>query len=166
MLTALDIGCGSGQSTVALSQHFKEVIGADVSEAQLAQTPQGLPGAVSFRVSSAEDLSFQASGSVDLVTVASAIHWIDLDQFYPEVERVLRPGGVLAVYGYSLTVLDSDEGTELTTQVGVLFIICLQVKIRVLHFFFCIAFFACLFQQHSLFFIAVSLSLSLSHASN
>ncbi|KAH9329967.1 hypothetical protein KI387_002075, partial [Taxus chinensis] len=41
-------------------------------------------------------------GSVDLVTVAMAVHWFDLDTFYSQVKRILRkPGGVIAVWGYS-----------------------------------------------------------------
>lgn len=37
---------------------------------------------------------------MDLVTVASAIHWFDLDSFYDEVRRAVRPGGVLAAWSY------------------------------------------------------------------
>ena len=117
MKTALDIGCGSGQSTLALSKHFTSVVGADVSEAQIAQAPKDISG-VSFCVSSAEDLSFQTSQSVDLITVAQAIHWINLDLFYPEVERVLKPHGVLAIYGYGNVKLDSQAASKLVTEVS------------------------------------------------
>jgi SAM-dependent methyltransferase len=37
---------------------------------------------------------------VDLVAVAQALHWFDLDSFYGEVQRVLKPSGVLAVWTY------------------------------------------------------------------
>ncbi len=40
--------------------------------------------------------------TVDLVTVAQALHWFDLASFYPEVRRVSRPGGILAVWCYEL----------------------------------------------------------------
>ena len=40
--------------------------------------------------------------SVDLVTVAQALHWLDLDAFYAEVRRVARPGGVIAAWCYQL----------------------------------------------------------------
>ncbi|KAJ6991041.1 methyltransferase, partial [Populus alba x Populus x berolinensis] len=40
--------------------------------------------------------------SVDIITVASAVHWFDLEKFYPIVKRVLRkPGGIFAVWCYS-----------------------------------------------------------------
>jgi SAM-dependent methyltransferase len=46
----------------------------------------------------------EASGlpddSVDLTVAAAALHWFDLERFYAEVERVLRPGGVLAAWTY------------------------------------------------------------------
>ena len=38
--------------------------------------------------------------SVDLVTVASAFHWLDFPRFFDEVRRVARPNGILAVWGY------------------------------------------------------------------
>ncbi|KAG0694501.1 putative methyltransferase [Chionoecetes opilio] len=46
-------------------------------------------------------MSFEA-GTVDLVTCCAAVHWFDFDTFYKEVDRVLRPGGVLACYSYML----------------------------------------------------------------
>jgi len=104
---ALDVGCGPGQGTLPLCQHFESVIGMDTSEAQIKQAKlkvgQGQMGEgnVTFRVGDAEDLSFLADNSVDLITVATAIHWFDVERFCAECHRVLRPGGVLAAYCYS-----------------------------------------------------------------
>lgn len=119
--TALDIGCGTGQSTFNMRNHFKTVIGTDISEAQINQARTTLSERygtdekmMSFRVSPAEDLSFQPDSSVDLVTVAQAIHWIDIEKFYPEVKRVLRPHGVLALYGYGIAYLDDETASNLT----------------------------------------------------
>jgi SAM-dependent methyltransferase len=36
------------------------------------------------------------SGSIDLIVVAQALHWFDLQRFYKEVRRVLKNNGVLA----------------------------------------------------------------------
>jgi hypothetical protein len=55
------------------------------------------------------------SASVDLVTVAQALHWLDLDEFYPEVDRVLASAGVLAVWTYGRNRLD-DDGLDRTLQ--------------------------------------------------
>ena len=42
-----------------------------------------------------------------MITVAQAIHWFDLDAFFSEIKRVLKPGGLLAVWGYGLLRIDS-----------------------------------------------------------
>jgi len=40
------------------------------------------------------------SASVDLITVAQALHWFDIDRFFAEAVRVLKPGGVLSYWCY------------------------------------------------------------------
>ena len=47
--------------------------------------------------------------SVDLVTVAQALHWLDTDAFFAEAQRVIAPGGAVAVWGYGDPVLDTPE---------------------------------------------------------
>jgi SAM-dependent methyltransferase len=96
---AWDAGTGNGQAAVALAAHFERVIATEPSTAQLAQaTPH--PGVVYHQ--SAEVAPMLADGSVDLVTVAQAVHWFDRPKFYAEVRRVLRPGGVIALWTYGL----------------------------------------------------------------
>jgi SAM-dependent methyltransferase len=73
------------------------VIATDASEAQLRNATQ-VPN-VEFRVAKAESSGLE-SGSVDLVTVAQALHWFELDEFYTEVRRVTVPGGVIAAWSY------------------------------------------------------------------
>ncbi|MCC6272615.1 MAG: class I SAM-dependent methyltransferase [Deltaproteobacteria bacterium] len=96
---AWDCATGSGQAAVGLAEYFERVIATDASEAQLTQA-EPHPG-VEYRAESAE-ASGLAAASVDLVTVAQALHWFDLENFYAEVRRVARPGGVLAVWTYAL----------------------------------------------------------------
>jgi SAM-dependent methyltransferase len=50
------------------------------------------------------------------VTVAQALHWLDLAPFYQEVERVLTPGGVLAVWTYGLLHLDDGSVDPILEQ--------------------------------------------------
>jgi SAM-dependent methyltransferase len=95
---ALDVGCGNGQATVSLAEHFKRVIGTDPSANQIAQAE---PRAnIEYRVEPAEQSSL-AHASVSLVSVAQALHWFDHPRFYVEVKRVLKPGGVFAAWTYS-----------------------------------------------------------------
>ena len=96
---AWDAGTGNGQAAVGLARHFARVVATDASAAQIAAaTPHP---AVEYRVAEAREIDL-GPGSVDLVTVAQAAHWLDLPGFYATVERVLRPGGVLALWCYNL----------------------------------------------------------------
>lgn len=103
---AWDCATGNGQAAAGLSPFFREVVATDASSAQIAAASG--PGNVCFSVAAAES-SGLAAASVDLVLVAQAAHWFDLPAFYAEVERVLRPGGVLALLTYS-GVRTTDEG--------------------------------------------------------
>lgn len=58
-------------------------------------------------MAAAED-SGQANDSIDLITVAQALHWFDVERFFAEVCRVLRPGGVLAIWSYERTSLPAE----------------------------------------------------------
>lgn len=94
-----DCACGSGQASVALAGHFESVIATDASAQQVAAAPPH--NRVTYRVAKAEDSGIDA-GSVDLVAVAQALHWFDLDSFYAEVNRVLVPSGVMAAWTYGV----------------------------------------------------------------
>lgn len=98
-----DAGCGNGQASCALATHFEAVIATDPSAAQIeAATPHAR---VTYRAEPAESPSLDAD-SVDLITVAQAYHWLDHDRFAAAADRVLRPGGLLAVWCYGLCRVD------------------------------------------------------------
>ena len=100
---AWDCAAGNGQATLELARRFDQVLATDASAAQIAQAP---PHArVTYRAASAES-SGLADASADLVTVAQAMHWLDLDPFYAEVRRVLVADGILAVWCYGLLFVD------------------------------------------------------------
>lgn len=107
---AWDCACGSGQATIDLAAHFDRVVATDMSRAQIesASTHSPISGRISWRVATAEASGLDAA-SVDLVTVAQALHWLDVERFYDEVRRVLRPGGALAVWTYGIAHLDDPE---------------------------------------------------------
>ncbi len=102
---AWDCATGTGQAARGLSPFFDRVVATDGSEKQITHATG--PNNVDFRVATAEQ-SGLASSSVDLITVAQALHWFDREAFYQEVRRVLKPGGILAVWTYNLLCLEGE----------------------------------------------------------
>jgi SAM-dependent methyltransferase len=95
---ALDCATGNGQAAVALAEFFRAVIGIDASAAQIESAQPN--ERVEYRVAPAEASGLEAD-LCDVITVAQALHWFDLEAFYAEARRVLKPGGVLAVWAYN-----------------------------------------------------------------
>ena len=96
---AWDCGTGNGQAATGLAQHFERVYATDASADQIARAYSHPK--VEYHVEGADNVALE-SGGVDLVTVAQAVHWFDLDKFHAEVKRVLKPNGILAVWTYGL----------------------------------------------------------------
>lgn len=102
---AWDCAAGSGQASRDLAAHFERVIATDASAAQIAAAvrhPQ-----VEYRIAPAEASGLPAA-AVDLIAVAQALHWFDLDRFYIEARRVLKPGGVLAAWSYGVLAVAGE----------------------------------------------------------
>lgn len=96
---AWDCATGTGQAAVALSNYFSNVVATDASSEQINNAV--LATNIDYQVGRAEQSDFEEC-SVDLITVAQSIHWFDLKAFYTEVNRVLKPNGVLAIWTYNL----------------------------------------------------------------
>ena len=110
---ALDLACGAGQSTFELSSHYQRTVGADISKAQLERAREkatilGKSGEVEFVEAAASQLPFP-DASVDLLTCAMAWHWLDPNTVFPEIERVLKSPGALAVYSYMIPTIRHDQ---------------------------------------------------------
>ncbi len=106
---AWDCATGSGQAAIGLAEFFESVIATDASEQQLKNAK--LHPKVKYKLSKAEETDFPAE-YFDLITVAQALHWLDISKFFKEVKRVLKPGGIIAVSLYSLVESD-DEINEI-----------------------------------------------------
>lgn len=120
--TAVDVACGSGQSSFFLTRLFRKVLGVDISRAQVenaqkkcqeAKIPEGKM--VEFKVGTSDSLPM-ATSSVDLVTCAQAWHWLKPETFYKEAARVLKPRGTLAVYGYGNVELSDRKCNRLVSD--------------------------------------------------
>lgn len=108
---AWDCATGNGQAAIGLATRFAHVIATDASEAQLAHA-EPHPRIV-YRQATAEASGLD-SGSADIITVAQALHWLDVAAFFDEVRRVLAPAGVLAVWSYAVPritpAIDAEVG--------------------------------------------------------
>ncbi|KAL1206845.1 hypothetical protein V5N11_001864 [Cardamine amara subsp. amara] len=103
---AWDVGAGSGQASRSLAGIYKKVIATDTSSKQLefaAKLPNVRYELTPPVMSSSEIEQLVApESSVDLVTVAQALHWFDLTSFYSNVKHVLKkPNGVIAAWCYT-----------------------------------------------------------------
>ncbi|CDP09514.1 unnamed protein product [Coffea canephora] len=114
-----DAGTGSGQAATSLARIYKNVVATDTSPTQLEHAVK-LPNikyhCTSPKMSIAElKQSIAAESSVDLVTIATAIHWFDLPSFYQQVKCVLKkPNGVIAAWSYTLPRINKNLDTLLT----------------------------------------------------
>jgi SAM-dependent methyltransferase len=91
----LELGSGTGKLTTALVGLGHDVVATDPSERMIAHLRSSVRAAHCL-LARAEDIPLPSS-QVDVVVSAQAFHWFDLDRALPEIARVLRPGGVLAV---------------------------------------------------------------------
>ncbi|GFQ03677.1 putative methyltransferase ddb_g0268948 [Phtheirospermum japonicum] len=116
---AWDVGTGNGQAAVGVAAHYEQVIGTDISESQLKYAishPRVRYLHTQQESMSDDELVTLIGGddSVDLITVAQAVHWFDLPRFYTIANRLLRkPGGLIAVWGYKqVTVTPTFDETQ------------------------------------------------------
>jgi len=109
-----DVGTGSGQAAASLVNRFSRVYATDIDAAQIAQAVK-LSNA-EFRQAPAER-SGLSDGSVDAVTVATALHWFDFERFWVEVARVARPGALFCAWTYYRAETDADIASHLVDPV-------------------------------------------------
>ena len=109
----LDVGCGTGLSTIALKELANNVVGIDGSAEMIAVANQHDEAQITYRHAPAEKLPFDKE-AFDLITVCGAINWIDRTQFFPEAKRVLKERGWVILYDNFIT--DQMVGCEAYTQ--------------------------------------------------
>jgi len=96
---AWDCATGSGQAAINLADLFLKVWATDASVNQIESAIE--KSGITYKVAQAEDSELE-DATVDLVTVAQALHWFDIEAFSAEVSRVLKKDGILAVWTYNL----------------------------------------------------------------
>lgn len=94
---AWDCATGNGQAAVILAGYFKQVIASDASAKQIENAEKR--SNVSYEVFPAEKTTLD-SGSIDLITIAQALHWFNFGEFYNEAKRVMKENAVIAAWTY------------------------------------------------------------------
>ncbi|WP_221031096.1 class I SAM-dependent methyltransferase [Actomonas aquatica] len=96
---AWDCATGTGQAALSLAEHFAHVFASDVG---IGMIEHAVPHPrISYHLAPAEEPPPSIT-DLDLITVAQALHWFDRDTFFAACEQRLRPGGILAYWGYLL----------------------------------------------------------------
>jgi len=97
--TVVDIGCGTGLSTLVWRGTAQRIIGVEPSEDMLAAAAanaHGAPGVEFVRAFS--DNTGLESGVADIITCSQSFHWMEPASTLREVRRLLKPGGLFAAY--------------------------------------------------------------------
>ncbi|KAM3113267.1 class I SAM-dependent methyltransferase [Phormidesmis sp. 146-33] len=93
--SVLDVGCGTGLSTIALQEIAQNITGIDISAEMIALAPR--ENNLQYFVASAEELPFEEN-KFDLITLSQVFHWLDRNRFFVEANRVLHANGWLIAY--------------------------------------------------------------------
>jgi len=89
--TALDVGCGAGEHTTVLAEHYDEVLGIDISASMLALAP------AHERVAYEQRDLFDVTGEFDLVLTVNTLHHVDVAAALRQLRTLVAPGGMLVV---------------------------------------------------------------------
>ncbi len=108
LIHALDVGCGTGLSTVALTEIATHVLGMDISAEMMTLAPRD--ARLTYVVAPAEQMPPRAE-AFDVLTVSSAFHWLQCDAFLGEARRVLRSQGWLVIYDNYFSAHMLDDAT-------------------------------------------------------
>lgn len=105
----VDLAAGSGTLTRALTRTFADVVAIEPDDDMRAVLARQLPD-VELLVGTAEQIPLP-DASADAVFVGDAFHWFDGPTAVAELDRVLRPGGGVALL-WNLWWNDGADGTS------------------------------------------------------
>ena len=97
--TGLDIGCGTGYSSIALTYYCKEVVGIEPSQAMLAQSishPR-----IKYLQNNDRNLPFE-SAHFDIITFAGSLYYAKSQELLDQLIRVIKPSGIILIYDFEI----------------------------------------------------------------
>ncbi|CAI2374937.1 unnamed protein product [Moneuplotes crassus] len=127
--TVLDVGCGTGILSIPLSKKFERVYGIDISQSQIDKAIEKSEEFknISYHYQNSHDIgSFveetMEGKSIDMVTIAQTLHWLDHDLIFKLYKKYLSEGGAFAIFSYAMcsvmnqklaeTISEEASGTE------------------------------------------------------
>ena len=111
----LDIGCGTGLSCQALSRYCNHVIGIDPSLAMLSRA-RTQPG-ISYLNADGQRLPLSGN-SIDVVTMAGSLNYLDRKLLIAELTRVCRSGAEIAIYDFEIDLSHFESGFAVDTSIN------------------------------------------------
>ena len=105
-----DCACGNGQVAIDMVDHFNQIYATDINRNQLDNAFKHPK--INYSLQKAEKTDFP-NHFFDLICVAQALHWFDMEAFFNETDRVLKKGGILAVFAYGFFHTNSETDTLL-----------------------------------------------------
>ncbi len=111
--TVLDLAAGTGKLTRLLAAAGADTVAVEPVAGMVGELVRAVP--LALPLSGAAEALPLAAGSVDAVTVAQAFHWFQTDVVFPELHRVLRPGG-----GIGLIWNDADTSVDWVAKLSAL----------------------------------------------
>lgn len=108
---AWDCGTGNGQVAFELAKTFNTVFATDISQSQIDNATQAHN--IQYSLQAAEKTNFE-NDRFDLIVVAQAIHWFNIEKFYSEVQRTAKNDALLVVVGYGRLEINNAIDTLIT----------------------------------------------------
>ncbi len=107
----VDMGCGTGISTMPWKEHAAGVIGIDPSADMIAEAQKTRAGNIRFLQGYGHNTGLE-NAVADIITFSSSLHWMEPVSTISEVDRILKENGVFCSYGYYFPFF--SESWELT----------------------------------------------------
>jgi ubiquinone/menaquinone biosynthesis C-methylase UbiE len=100
---AWDCGTGTGGSAICLSENYNNVFASDQKLSYIKLAPQ--KSNILYIIENVENNSIP-NNTIDLITVAQSLHHFKINYFFKEVQRVLKPSGILASWCFGEHKID------------------------------------------------------------
>ena len=95
----VDLGCGTGLSTTIWSEISDKVIGIEPSPDMIKIAREKLASLDNvYFISAFSDNTGLENSCIDIITCSQSFHWMNPESTLNEVSRILKKGGIFAVY--------------------------------------------------------------------